>query len=233
MPEGDRDFLLRAVCGHHGSPPQEDVRDSRFLCDVSRTAAATFCADFLALLKPMPLPFMDEKAVTALAWWLAGLTVLADWVGSSENWFTYPVQAESLAAYWPIARERARQGVAAAGLGCSEASEVSPMTALLGENPPTPLQKLMSEMDLAEKPALIIVEDQTGSGKNRIQGMTGIGSCGVLRARWDEPRSITTSSRIAERSPRTHSTRLIHPGSVDKVRAWQLSPVGKSLPQPL
>jgi CRISPR-associated endonuclease/helicase Cas3 len=162
----DHAVLRRAVCGHHGSPPRE-VMPSHSFCAVSRAAAAAFIADILALLNPAPLPEMAEDDVTALSWWLAGLTVLADWIGSSEEWFKYPVEAQTLAEYWPKACEQAQRAIAAAGVLGIPVNVASPLGALLGPYSPTPVQQFVSTMALGspDAPALVIIEDQTGSGK--------------------------------------------------------------------
>lgn len=162
----DKDYLLRAVCGHHGSPPLEEMPSHAF-CEVSRAAAAAFIVDIFALLNPVPLPEMAEDDVTALSWWLAGLTVLADWIGSSEEWFRYPAAAQTLTDYWPVACEQAQRAIAAAGVLGIPANTTSPMEALLGPYPPTPVQQFVSAVDLGaiDVPVLVIIEDQTGSGK--------------------------------------------------------------------
>lgn len=162
----DGPVLLRAVCGHHGTPPREEMPSHSF-CTVSRAAAEMFITDIFTLLNPTPLPEMAEDDVTALSWWLAGLTVLADWIGSSEVWFPYPAAAETLADYWPVAREQAQRAIIEAGVKGIPANATSPAAAILGLHPPTPVQHFVSAMDLGgtDSPALVIIEDQTGSGK--------------------------------------------------------------------
>jgi CRISPR-associated endonuclease/helicase Cas3 len=168
MDSMDRNFLLRAVCGHHGAPPSEAHLDSHAFNQVARHAAAAFMADLLDLLDPAPLPEMSEDGVAAFSWWLAGLTVLADWIGSNdERWFQYPSDANSLAEYWPGACENARRAVSEAGLDRIAPNAVSPLARLLADNDPTPVQQFVAAMDLgpSNMPALVIIEDQTGSGK--------------------------------------------------------------------
>ena len=164
--ELDKARLLRAVCGHHGSPPLEDM-PSHSYCSVSRMAAEAFIVDLLALLNPVPLPLLSEDDAAALSWWLAGLTVLADWIGSAEDWFPYQATARTLAEYWPVACSQAAQAVAKAGVTGLRASAISPMAALLGTYAPTPVQEFVATMELGAPgtPALVMIEDQTGSGK--------------------------------------------------------------------
>jgi len=164
----DKLVLLRAVCGHHGSPPREEMPSHSF-CTVSRAAAEVFIVDILALLNPSPLPSMSEDEVTALSWWLAGLTVLADWIGSAEKWFPYPASAQTLAEYWPLACKQAEDAVAEAGVTRISVNLESPRSALLGSYAPTPVQEFVGTVDLdlgpGDTPALVIIEDQAGSGK--------------------------------------------------------------------
>lgn len=166
LPRTDVPFLLRAICGHHGSPPCEEMPSHSF-CAASKAAAEMFITDLLALLQPAALPNMTEDEVTALSWWLAGLTVLADWIGSADAWFPYPVAAHSLADYWPEACQRAQNAVAQAGVSGIAACAALPLTELLGANPPTNLQQSIEHLPLgaARSSVCVIIEDQTGSGK--------------------------------------------------------------------
>jgi CRISPR-associated endonuclease/helicase Cas3 len=70
----------------------------------------------LALLKPPPFPDLKAPAFDRLAWFLAGLAVAADWVGSGRRWFPRVVAAEhtDLHRYWsdmalPRAGQAARE----------------------------------------------------------------------------------------------------------------------------
>jgi CRISPR-associated endonuclease/helicase Cas3 len=159
----ERDQVLRAICGHHGRPPQESV--FRQDCGVCQDVAATFVADLQMILEPTPLPDLD---LSALSWWLAGLTVLADWIGSNEAWFPYEPTSEGLPDYWPVAQSRAAAANAAAGVLPIMPSDklTAPDLLPLGAAA-SPLQHAILTLDLGPTDAatLVIVEDQTGSGK--------------------------------------------------------------------
>ena len=49
-----------------------------------------------------PLPRLRARDRNALAWWFAGFTVVADWVGSAQHWFPSVVATRhtDLGAYW-------------------------------------------------------------------------------------------------------------------------------------
>lgn len=154
--------IWRAICGHHGSPPPEGLVDERAFSDASNAAALAFVDDLLALLTPEPLTVHDPKA---FSWWLAGMTTLADWVGSSENWFTYPAACTNLAEYWPQACAKAQKAIAQAGLLPISAAPSLTYQDLIGPVEPTPLQTSVAKMDLPDGPLLVLIEDQMGSGK--------------------------------------------------------------------
>ena len=163
--------LLRAVAGHHGRPPQE--RDAalprRVACPACIGAAGAFITAALAVLDPPPLPALAAPDRHRLAWFLAGLAVLADWLGSARRWFP-PVAAAGhadLARYWhEVALPQAGRAVAAAGV---LPAPVSPLTGLTRLFPtitaPRPLQAWAETVSLPCGPALFLVEDATGSGK--------------------------------------------------------------------
>lgn len=79
----DKACLWRSICGHHGRPPSDsDIVDTRTYCPPSKKAALAFLDDLLALLKPEPLKINFDEVI-GFSWWLAGLTVLSDWIGCS------------------------------------------------------------------------------------------------------------------------------------------------------
>lgn len=161
----DRKYFWRAICGHHGRPPAEIALDKEIFCAAAHRAAETFIDAVWAVLKPPLLPELTEDEVTSFSWWLAGLTVLADWVGSAETWFPYAAPDMELAAYWPLARQRAESAIKEAGLLPAIPAQTLDYEALIGPCPPTPLQDFVARMPLPDGPVLILIEDQMGSGK--------------------------------------------------------------------
>jgi len=111
----------------------------------------------------------DETDVARFSWHLAGLTTLADWIGSRQAWFPYmPATAvqDPAAYFWNHALPRAAAALAAAGLA---PSRPAPFTGLRRLFPaiekPTPVQQWAERVPLPDGPILAVIEDLTGSGK--------------------------------------------------------------------
>ncbi len=100
---------------------------------------------------------------------LAGLFVLADWVGSSERWFHYtaPLEGdETLALYWDRARSTARDAIVEAGIVPAKARPFGGLRGLFTAiETKSPVQAFAEDVALPEGALLAIVEDVTGSGK--------------------------------------------------------------------
>lgn len=169
MLASDRLWIFRALCGHHGRPPAElEGTEPLTICPACLAAADTFIDDLVALFTPKPLPELDETQTASFAWWLAGLAVLADWVGSNEAWFSDRDHHATIAAYWPVARQQADTAVRAAGiLPIPPRRPVSIGKLLPDTAVPTPMRAFAGRLDLGASgtPTLILIEDQTGSGK--------------------------------------------------------------------
>lgn len=182
-PEGplagrDLDDLLQpiaaAVLGHHGKPPRDAAPvDACFPVDSrARTDAVAFARAVREVIKPTSLvarldgePLLD--GARRASWWLAGFTILCDWVGSNTRYFSYRSAPGSMAEYWACAQTRAVEAVRSSGLLPAKAR---PFTGIGGLFPgvartPTPLQAGAAETDLGAGPQLFILEDLTGAGK--------------------------------------------------------------------
>ena len=157
----DRVPVLAALCGHHGRPPQDcEQLAPKAACSPCIAAAQEFVRGVLAALSSPPLPSMDGRP--ALAWWLAGLTVLADWIGSAEGWFPYRAPDLDLSEYWhTVALPQAAAAVTAAGVRPSAVRASITLADLVGRDvPASPVQALARTLDLgADGPALVLVVD--------------------------------------------------------------------------
>jgi CRISPR-associated endonuclease/helicase Cas3 len=120
-----RAWIWRALAGHHGHPPKAIVSRplAEELCDGCRAAAASFVTAMRGVFLPPPFPRpAAEHDVLRLSWRLAGLTTLADWVGSRQPWFPYvgvEAVADPAGYFWNHAVPRAGAALAAAGLAAA------------------------------------------------------------------------------------------------------------------
>lgn len=169
---------IAAVTGHHGQPPRA-ARLSRHehFKDEDVLAAAEFAHAARELLLPETsrehvLALGAEhlrQAGTDLSWWLAGLTVLADWLGSNTDYFPYRDQSCGLQTYWQQAQAAAAHALAATELMPCASAKAQPIAELFGWQgaslTPTPLQHWAEHVELADGPQLYMLEDVTGAGK--------------------------------------------------------------------
>jgi CRISPR-associated endonuclease/helicase Cas3 len=99
---------------------------------------------------------------------LTGFTILCDWLGSDERFFS-PHPDLSLAAYLPKSRRLARRAVRRARFYQSVQSQAAtPFISLFPDKqPPRPLQAAVDAIprELCAEPCLAIIEAPTGEGK--------------------------------------------------------------------
>jgi CRISPR-associated endonuclease/helicase Cas3 len=102
-----------------------------------------------------------------LTWIVAGLTVIADWIGSNRGWFPYRKPDLTLAEYWQEALGKAESAVARAGILPAALPKASTPQRLLPEiaQALSPSQQHVLDLRLPEGPVLTIIEEVTGSGK--------------------------------------------------------------------
>lgn len=166
----DFDDLWHAVSGHHGRPIVEGaVLATGELPRACEDAAHAFCRDIAALFpQDTAIPLPSPQNLAALTWHVAGLAVIADWIGSNRTWFPYIEPGLSVSAYWLEARNRAENAVARAGIlqipVPAELSASRLLPAGVADNL-SPLQKSVCDIALPHGPVLAIIEDVTGSGK--------------------------------------------------------------------
>jgi len=161
--------LWSAVAWHHGKPGDHNG-NRNIIAGMSPTgidAALAFAQDISKLFGPFePLAKPDQRRLGTVSWAIAGLTNLADWIGSNRDVFSYTTPNGTLAGYWSVVRERADRALALAGLQPAKATSGLSLRWLIPAFvEPSPLQHEMSCLALPEGPMLAIVEDVTGSGK--------------------------------------------------------------------
>jgi CRISPR-associated endonuclease/helicase Cas3 len=169
---GQRASVWRAIAGHHGRPPLEPHTqrvDRGIACKACLDAARAAADAIVATLKPAPLSPLADHDVARFAWWLAGLTVLADWIGSSQRWFPLVPAGDvrDLHAYWADhALPRAARAIGEAGLAPRRPAPATGTRALFPAiQRPTPLQIWAETVAIPDGPALFVIEDVTGAGK--------------------------------------------------------------------
>ncbi len=177
--EGDLDMLapwLAAVTGHHGRPPKEvDARGllSRHFSGEVLSDARNLSEALQQLLCPEGWCLPDAEVIPPerqqqASWLLAGLAVLADWLGSNAAWFPYCEPGPNLSEYWrDVAQPLARRAVKESGLtGTTSAPDIR-FAGLFPaiERTPTPLQSWADSVPIAAGPQLFILEELTGAGK--------------------------------------------------------------------
>ncbi len=168
------DQWMAAACGHHGRPPPTG-RDIGYFRSEDELAAESFAEQILDLfLQPRETPpsgISDRQWIQATrraSWWLSGLLILADWLGSNKDFFPYHDVPIALANYWPIAQEQAQTVLAASGVipcGAAGPTDFQTLFPALESSSRTPLQQLAAEIKLLPGAQLIICEDVTGAGK--------------------------------------------------------------------
>lgn len=164
---------IHATSGHHGQPPQQDGAFHDHFADRDVQAASDFVAAMMERLLPIPSraawrdsdPQRLEAASKTFSWWLSGLTVLADWLGSNTDYFPYRETPQDFDAYWQHALRQADQALDASGVLPQPGARAKSISELFSIPSPTPLQDLAQTLPLAAGPQLLVLEDVTGAGK--------------------------------------------------------------------
>ncbi len=170
--------LLVPVSGHHGRPVSsihgqhlrgnaliEGLRRSRFAQPWDIDAARALVDIVVQTLGP-PRDDHDFIVPAECTWAIAGLTVLADWIGSNELWFPPIAEAGAPEAYWRQAYERARHAIQNAGVVVVEPSAFTSAAMWIASGQQIrPMQSAAASVELGDGPTITILEDLTGSGK--------------------------------------------------------------------
>ncbi len=168
------DHWARACTGHHGQPPTEGGywgqhfdrhTDGAAIAAFVDEARALFLDDVAQSIAALdPVAFHD--ASQQLSWWIAGLAVLADWLGSNTRFFPYRDQPLPLAAYWQRAQQQATRALDASGIVAAPRSEALSFKELFPQiEQASPLQDWAAHVPLNPGPQIHLLEDVTGAGK--------------------------------------------------------------------
>lgn len=172
------DYWARTVTGHHGQPPKEDgswyrhfhqhddpVAIFEFTTDVRNLIFADHKAAIPTTLDAVSF----ERASQGVSWWVAGLAVLADWLGSNTDYFSYRADIESplsLREYWEGAKRQATVALDDSGVLPVPTRRALPCDVLFpGIATLSPLQTWAATTELGQGPQIFLLEDVTGAGK--------------------------------------------------------------------
>lgn len=172
--------VLQAISAHHGYnylPNQIQNSRPRFEPKEWAVARLAIFDAYWHTLSPVGQPDVEELSLPAVEW-LAGLTSVADWIGSNEDWFPPGERGETLSGHFEAAQCCAEQALTAIGwpgftpllaepedtdalirriIGTEKALSARPLQAI-GD-------RLLSE---AKGPTLVIVEAPMGEGKTEL-----------------------------------------------------------------
>ena len=140
----EREKIFQSVVGHHGEPLELDFRggvaaivNSEVQIGHAAQLAATELARAIYAVFDPPGISPPEEAVPTLSFALAGLTVLADWLGSNRHWFNFTPPkggeplVDELLHYWrDVARPKAMQAIRQAGLIPAQAAPFTSVKSL-------------------------------------------------------------------------------------------------------
>lgn len=168
------EVIAGSIAGHHGQPPSEkeyaynrhafvNEREVTSPCLGAAVESMRILRDLTAA-EPMP-EITDPEQAWKISWRLAGLTTLADWVGSDTAFFAFEDPAMLPADYWPLALARADEAIATKGLLPPAVRPGVGFSTLAPDIEARPMQAVADAVPLAEGPQLFIIEDTTGSGK--------------------------------------------------------------------
>lgn len=167
-------FWLKAVTGHHGTPPKPTGSINSFFCKEDEKAAQAFVLELASLLlteDAKKIPTLTEakhfqQVSEILSWWFAGVTVLADWLGSNTQFFHYETTIRPLADYWQHAQQQAGYALNVSGVLAAAIDKDQTFSTLFPAiSQPSPLQQWAMTVDIQSVPHIYLLEDVTGAGK--------------------------------------------------------------------
>jgi CRISPR-associated endonuclease/helicase Cas3 len=167
------DVWMAIVTGHHGIPPKNSPFNlSNHFSKQDENAAYQYLLAISGLfISASEFEILADKAfhgrLKSASWALAGLVVLADWLGSSRQPDEFCQCEIQLEEYWHNnALPFAGKAVDAARLEPSAVAPYAGTRHLFGFiKELTPLQKWAEERELTVTNQLFILEDVTGAGK--------------------------------------------------------------------
>lgn len=159
-----RALLYAATAGHHGRPPDLELRRAERLLASRLPSGIRDVPDVVrglgALWPGASLEGVSWEEAIQLSWWLPGLVSAADWIGSNTEWFPAEPSDLSISEYIVLARSKARKAVSYSGYGRAKVGR-----GRLFEFALRPMQLACTEIALPEGPMIAVIEEETGAGK--------------------------------------------------------------------
>ncbi|WPC04513.1 CRISPR-associated helicase Cas3' [Pseudomonas benzenivorans] len=170
---------LQAISAHHGynfSQNEFNRAKPPFEPPAWGAARREIFEAYWAVLAPPGRPQIEALSQPAVQW-LAGLTSVADWIGSNPEWFPLGERHELLADYHADALVRAEAALAAVGWThyrplLNAPAEADQLIGRIVQRPEFRARPLQREADRllegVQGPALLLVEAPMGEGKTEL-----------------------------------------------------------------
>lgn len=175
VPDEVAQTISTAIGGHHGSFPTDQDEDNISKSDRGRgrwPELRVALVELVAGCFSLPRSAVPRTIDPAAAMWWAGLTSVADWIGSNEQFFPYAVEiaGEQTSLNHETYLERARKQASYALLrmgwtGWTAKSERLTFFQLFGFEPNPMQQAAIESAGSIDSPGLTLIEASTGSGK--------------------------------------------------------------------
>ena len=205
---------MDAVFGHHGRPVSSAPALKTLISTEAAHDARQFVDVCIDLFKPhvaQNAPIPEPANFTRSSWLVAGLAMIADWIGSCQDprWFPYEAPRWPLHEYWPLAQERARSAVRLAGIARPPIAtgfslrDALAISAPDGQVAATPLQSWVITDFKPAGQTLVVIEDLTGAGKTEAALIAAhrLMACGAAEGLyWALPTMATANSLYARLS---------------------------------
>jgi len=172
--------VAQAVSAHHGYPLHQTEKDKGLPAmddNGWRQAREHLLETYWRVLCPLGETSSEEISLAAINW-LAGLTSIADWIGSNPEWFPLGVREDDLTDYYHHAKTLAHKALAAIGWISFAPLLMAPlpleqqlgrMLGAAGAISPRPLQSQgVALLQGGRGPALLLVEAPMGEGKTEL-----------------------------------------------------------------
>ncbi len=208
-------YWLNPVFGHHGWPPSKQEPIKFHFAEQDQNAALAFVRDWQALVQPDWLQATELDAQRSwrqqqkkASWLMAGVAVLADWLGSNQDIFRYCQEPMALEEYWiEHALPKAERAVEESGVLPKQSQNQQTLGELFPViNDPTPLQQKCEELAIGEEPQLFILEDVTGAGKTEAALMLAhrLMSVGLAQGLYVGLPTMATANAMYERMSKAY-----------------------------